>query len=477
MSHPGGDTPYHVAVGQLIRKHGILHAFPWTPFSWLADNYTDDKLLFHLMFVPLSGLPWETAARIVGTLAGAAILAALYLILRAEQVRFPGLWTFLALASSQYFIYRFLLVRPHLLSITLAPVFLWAAVRGRYVVLAAVSVVYPWSYIAFWQLPCLLLVASEAARLLAGGQVRWRSAAVSLAGIAAGVAIHPNAENLLEYNWIVMSEVLFKAGWLHKTGFDMGIELEPYPLLGWVLGLMVNVFMIVAAAISAWRNRKKDVVLLAFALAALGFFALTVKSGRFLEYFVPFSAAAFALSTRFITWRFLLPAIFGVSMVYTVGLGYPVAWKLMKEPEKMSPRVASFFRQQIPPGSQVFTTTWDVTGLLLVTLPERYFLVALDPTLFYLKDPELYQLWYRLTHDAPAGIAETIRQRFGARFVVVDKPNRTKRFNYQLSSEPGVRMLLMSEKWLLFDLGNPAGPEGLLHSMGRNGQLKSNAVS
>lgn len=50
------DTAYHVAVGRLIREHGILHAFPWTPFSWLADHYADKELLFHLLFVPLAGL-------------------------------------------------------------------------------------------------------------------------------------------------------------------------------------------------------------------------------------------------------------------------------------------------------------------------------------------------------------------------------------------------------------------------------------
>src|SRR5207249_6391126 len=29
------DTDYHFAVARMIRAHGLLHAFPWTPFSWL----------------------------------------------------------------------------------------------------------------------------------------------------------------------------------------------------------------------------------------------------------------------------------------------------------------------------------------------------------------------------------------------------------------------------------------------------------
>ncbi|PKN16660.1 MAG: hypothetical protein CVU66_00165 [Deltaproteobacteria bacterium HGW-Deltaproteobacteria-23] len=44
------DTAYHNAVGRLIGEHGILQAFPWTPFSWLSDHYADKELLFHLLF-------------------------------------------------------------------------------------------------------------------------------------------------------------------------------------------------------------------------------------------------------------------------------------------------------------------------------------------------------------------------------------------------------------------------------------------
>jgi hypothetical protein len=35
-----------------------------------------------------------------------------------------------------------------------------------------------------------------------------------------GVAVHPNAANLLNYNWVVMSEVLIKTSWLKRAGFE-----------------------------------------------------------------------------------------------------------------------------------------------------------------------------------------------------------------------------------------------------------------
>jgi len=207
------DTAYHAAVGKLIREHGILHSFPWTPFSWLADHYADKELLFHLLFVPFAGLNWSTASQIVGMLTGATLLLVIYLLLRAEKVSFPGVWALIPLTCSVLFLFRFVLVRPHQLSIILALVVLWAALRGRLVILAAASAVYPWAYVAFWQIPLLLLIAAETARFLSGEKVQWKPSAVVAAGIVAGLALHPNAANLLRVNWMHMVDLLFKQSW------------------------------------------------------------------------------------------------------------------------------------------------------------------------------------------------------------------------------------------------------------------------
>jgi len=71
------DTAYHAAVGRLIREHGILHEFPWTPFSILAEHYGDKELLLHLLFVPLANVDYATAARIIGVFSGGLLLLSL----------------------------------------------------------------------------------------------------------------------------------------------------------------------------------------------------------------------------------------------------------------------------------------------------------------------------------------------------------------------------------------------------------------
>jgi hypothetical protein len=447
------DTAYHVVVGKLLREHGILHSFPWTPFSWLADHYADKELLFHLLFVPFADLNWTTAAQIVGTLLGTTLLLAFYLVMRAEDVRFAGLWTLIPLTSSVLFLFRFVLVRPHLLSVTLSLLLLWAALRRKLLVLAAVSVIFPWAYVAFWQLPFLLLVAAETARLLSGERVHWKSAVVVFAGIAVGLASHPNAANLLGVNWMSMADLLFAHSWGKRVGFEVVGELNPYPLPAWVQGLSFSVLMTAAALIIAWRNRRKELVSLAFALAATGFCILTIKSARFAEYFVPFSVAAMALASRSIAWRFLPQVIIGITIAWVAWVQPNVLSNLSTRQNDMPPDIARFLQQEIPPGAQVFDTDWDYTGWLMLTLPDRRFIVGLDHTFLYKKDPELYRVWYEIRHGAPEGSTEAIRRHFGARYVLGFNTPLSRKLFKRLASEPGVRTLLASGTWTLFDLG------------------------
>lgn len=448
------DTAYHAAVGRLIHEHGILRAFPWTPFSWLSDHYADKELLLHLLFVPVIGLGWITASKVVGAFLGAILLFVIFLILRAEKVRFAGLWALLPLITSDVFFYRFALVRPHLLSITLAIILLWAALRGRYLLLVAVSALYPWSYVAFWQLPLILLCIVEATRFLSGERVQWKPAAVSLVGIIIGWSLHPNALNLLKFNWIHMVDVLFKNAWMSKEGIELGLEFLPFTAEQWLQWLLLAVVMTITGLVLGWRERRQDLGLLTFAFAALAFGILSARTARFAEYFIPFAALTMAWASRAVPWRGFLTTVLIVSLLYTAKPLSETIQGLNSKAENMPPQLATWLQQQVPAGSQVFTTEWGLTGTLMLALPDRKFIVALDPTLFLVKDPELYRLWYELPRHPRPGMSEIIRKRFGARFVIGLLDERFVNFYFQLSSEPGVKTLLLSDdNWVVFDLG------------------------
>jgi hypothetical protein len=225
-------------------------------------------------------------------------------------------------------------------------------------------------------------------------------------------------------------------------------------LTHWVRSLLVTVLFAVGALVLSWRTRKKDVVPFAFALAALGFGVLTIRSGRFLEYFVPFSVCAFALGSRPIRSRLLAPVLLGACVAYSGLAGLPTLASLSESEDLIPPRVTSALRKEIPPGAQVFTPGWDATGLLLLALPDRRFMVALDPSLFYVKDPALYLEWIRLTREAPPGLARITQRRFGARYVLALYEPGLDGFVNRMMAEPRVRTKFFSG-WLFYDLGDP----------------------
>jgi hypothetical protein len=80
-------------------------------------------------------------------------------------------------------------------------------------------------------------------------------------------------------------------------------------------------------------------------------------------------------------------------------------------------------------------------------------MVALDPTLFQVQDPELYQLWYAATRRPPPGVATLVRERFGARYVACFYDPQFEAFNAELARDPSVRTLLVSDDWNVYDLG------------------------
>jgi len=451
------DTAYHFSVGELIRKYGLLQSFPWTPFSWQFDHYADKELLFHLLFVPLGGLGFITAQRVVGVLAETAILTALYGVLQAERVRFAGLWSLLPLMSGA-FVFRFAEVRPHLLSIALAIVLMSGLAHVRLRVVALVALVYPLAYVAFWQIPLMLVVAAEAARLIAGERVQWKPGVVTAAGVTAGVILHPNTVNLVGLNWIHMADILYNTAWGGNAAISLGNEYSPFPPSTWARFFVITVLMAGAAAVIAWQNRREGSVPVAFAIAALMFGLLNVMSARFVEYFAPFSVLAFAIAVRRLDRPFLAPALLGVSAVYLIAVGSAPYRQLVSvelRPGYIEPEAARSFAQYVPPGAQVFTCGWEYTGSLMVVLPERRFIVAADPTLLYKRDRALYAAWSEISLSAPGNTVETIRNTFDSRFVICRNARLYSGVLDRLRLDPTVKTLVVSPRWVLFDVGKP----------------------
>jgi len=445
------DTSYHVAVARLIRRHGVLHAFPWTPFSWLAQHYADKELAFHLLMAPFAGLDWVLCARIVGTLVGAGLLLSSYLILRAERVRMAGVWALLPLIASLIFAFRFLLVRPHTASIALALTILWAAARRRDRTLAVAAALYPWCYVG-WYLAIVLTAVAEAAHLLVEGRWRWRSFAVVGVALGCSILLHPNSLNLVRLSWLVNVKILMGTAWAGGSGFELGEEFRQLTPFEWGRYLAPPVVATCASLVAAWRHRHDDPSLVAFSAASVAFGTLTLFTARFAEYFVPFALASMALTARYVKWRHFTAAVAAGLLLYSTSPLVDMLRHVHERDELIPEALARNLQQAIPPGSQVFTCGWLLTGPMMLALPDRKFMVALDPTLFYFEDPALYRLWFRIPREPPPDVVQLIRTSFGARYVMCLREGRFAPFFERLTTSPGVRAIVTTHYWNVYQL-------------------------
>jgi hypothetical protein len=466
------DTGYHLAVGRLIRQHGILRAFPWTPFSLLADRYADTELFFHLSLGSLDSLLPEHAVGVIGAVLGALVLFLMMLILRAEQVRLAGLWPLLALASSGAFILRFSLVRPHLLAISLSIVITWAAVRRQYILLLAGALIFPWCHLS-WILALGLVVLAELAHVVASRRFGLRSGLTAVAGLAIGLLLHPNFPAIVEHAWIEIGHTLLRTAWGGSSAIPIGGEFNPFVWKSALRFVAIPGVLAVAALAWALRNRPRDPVALVFSLAACVFLLMTIKSQRFLEDLAPFAAMAAGLALRRPSaprephTNSLAPSraarlapvvLLAVSLGYTSLVSQPLVAMVKNRPQAFSDRAVAALNQALPRDAQVFTCDWQLTGEMLLALPERKFMVALDPMLFYRKDRQLFELWQQIVRRPPAQPARIIRDRFASQFVLCEDNPAWFPFLRALLADPQAVPRVRIAPFTLFEIRPPSPP-------------------
>jgi hypothetical protein len=206
-----------------------------------------------------------------------------------------------------------------------------------------------------------------------------------------------------------------------------------------------------AALASALRRRREQGLTLAFAIAALFFFTLTSKTHRFVEYSIPFAAVAAALAARRLKFKLTAPALIVAALTYLIGVGLPPLASMRHRLLDTPPAMVAAVRKIIPEGAQVFTAGALMTGEMMLALPGRKFMVALDPVFFYIKNPDLYRQWYGLVHDPPPLPVGPIKSLFGAEWILCEQ-TLPEYFPFldAVHRDPGASIAYLDGQWVLF---------------------------
>ncbi|MGD8863736.1 MAG: hypothetical protein PVI30_27215, partial [Myxococcales bacterium] len=220
------------------------------------------------------------------------------------------------------------------------------------------------------------------------------------------------------------------------------------------LGLVRYVLLPAALALTGlalgFRERRRDPLALGFGGLAVAFLGITLLSERFLEYLAPFAVAAAALSLR--SRRRTVALMLALGLVYMGALGTHPLSLLRARGNPFHDPIPELLGEVIPEHAQVISCDWRFTGEMMLALPERRFVVALDPVFFAVSDPERYRLWFEGVRGRLLDPARVLRERFDADFVMCDWEPQWKPFLAQLKQDPSARLRGVVGPWTVYDL-------------------------
>jgi len=496
------DEYYHLGMARELRTHFPLRAFPWTPFSLLYEHFADGVPLFHLALMPFAGLSIERAGLAGVVLGQVFVLACLGVALRRLRVRHA--WAvMLGMATlGSLFAMRFDMCRPQLLLDGFSLLFLGLLVTGaRPWVLAVVAGVFGLAhaggwiavfYTAVWAAASWLMPGADGGRAAAdaperpggggamayapersgprggdagegGRRLLWRPVVWVAAGWLAGQLIHPNVPWNLRLLALANLVVPFEATPAGNAALrsQIGEELAP-PGLG-ILAEQWTLFLApLLVAVTLLRDRRlRTRATLTTSVLAIAFLALgALLLRRMLEVGAPLgllALAALAAERRrqglggvlggWTAWAaagaLLVGTLWTATTVRLYGFGQVSA------PQEMARWLGEHGRR----GERVFTAQWADSAPLFYSAPQLQSLVALDPTLFYARDPRLFQLYVDVVQGRRADAARIVRERFGARWVTLWKAPVYERFAENLVADPHVRLIYDDPYYKIADLG------------------------
>ena len=432
------DGYYHARLAQLVPERGLSRSFPWTQLSTWRDGYCDKEVLYHAAMAPLA-LLWPepiVGARLFSVLLAAAVVGALFLVLRAQGVPWPAWFAALPLATGGLFLARLGMIRSHVLSMLLLLVGLHLMMRRRWRALALLGFVYAWCY----TVPFVLVLTAAPYALgawLGKGGLDWRSVLAAGAGAVLGLVVHPYSPLTLETFSTVVQILRMGLAGVRTSGFELGNEIYPYPLP--VLFdiyplLLLGMPALVAVAAARWRRLSPEAT--GLVVACLFWFAMTLASARFVEYQVLLLAAAAALVARDLAgqetalstwlararWRRWAGAAAALALLagfHARSLVFFHHYQFRAAPARFFDGAGAWMASHLAPGETVINLYWDDFPDLFYSAPRQHYLWGLDPTFSLRYDEPRARLLERTRRREIPLDPRRLAEAFGARYLVL----------------------------------------------------------
>lgn len=491
------DSFYHAKMALLMLDHGIVKNFPWLPFTFLAERFTDHHFLYHVALLPFVSLFGPFLGLKVATVVFAATaVTAFYGLLRSYQAKWPWLYT-LILTTSSGFTFRTGLAKAQPLVLVLVFVALIVLRKKNFLPIFVVSFLYVWLY-GGWPLMLVLLAASlfgqltverfaghDSEKKLQAGRYLKQTAAV-LSGLAVGFVVNPYFPGNIRFYWEQIVQIALVG---HKSKLAVGGEWYPASftqiLSGSGAGFLILFIALLCLLVAAcWSEVvKKDRpplqarilsgIATTVVLAGL-FFNLTIRNSRHIEYFVPFLLFFIALLVSALIEIIDLAALrrrfklqlgpFKVLAQYALPIFFfLLAFLAIRDVRAVRASyddglAATRFRnaavwlgEHAEDEAVIFHDSWGDFPLLFYWNDTNRYISGLDPTFLYRFDREKYELWKDIaTGELTGSIGRAVADGFGAEYVFIKK--QAKEFGDRASLDSSLLLAYEDEEAWVFQV-------------------------
>lgn len=461
------DSFYHAKMALILAEKGAITEFPWLSSTTLKYRFSDHHFLYHLILIPFIKIFPPLIGLKVATIFFAS-LAMVVVFWFLNQLKVKGsFWYTLFLLTANPFIFRLNLAKAQAVVLILLFLTLYFLFNRYYLSLIFASFLYVWLY-AGWPLLLVLVITYLIASLIKTKRGEWLIIkrfkrkiiyqnltsffAVAL-GILMGLFFSPYFPKNLYFYW----QQSFKIAVInYQYLIGVGGEWYPYKLLELIFSAgPFFLLLIIAFGLFVWSYKRQPLNNWVFLIYTFLFFALTLKSRRNVEYFIPFALCFSALViTNFLNSveknlvKLRANKLFVLSPLIILVLLSPIFLRdlnLIKDSFSQGfsftkfAAPAQWLKEHSPKGSIVFHSDWDEFPLLFYHNSWNYYLVGLDPTFMYEYDKDLYQRWVEITTGkSKEDLYQIMKKFFAADYVFVDinqnaafDRNLANNFNFQ----------------------------------------------
>ncbi|MEK7078288.1 MAG: hypothetical protein AAB911_01835 [Patescibacteria group bacterium] len=405
------DGFYHIAHAKIYRDQGLLSAdFPWVQYSAINQLKADIWYGFHVFLIPFTYFNDLTIGiKFAGIFLTSLVLILFFLIIKKLQVQYPLFWTILLFFSVPDVHWRFLMVRPHILTFILGLFLLYyLAKNNRWGILFSALAISFFHLALFW-IVFLIVGAVLISQTIIKSKIKFIPIVYAVVGAIMGWLARPNPIGAIKLAYIQVVQLMVEK--LNGIPFQFGSELKPGSHWSVLITEFLPIAILLILAIWAWLKNKhtlksESILLWSSLILAMIFGGIFVFiARRSIDLFVGFGLIFAALSwslfgSKIRHSNILLTVFFAVLAANT--LYFANIYKKQAISSNTFKESSLWLKENSKSGDIVFNVHWDNFPMLFFWNQKNYYINGMDPIFEYAFDKQLYWKHYYLDIDGLA---------------------------------------------------------------------------